>query len=77
MDKLTKLIEVELTRLFPKGPKFIVTKYENRFTIMFTIHEVSKMMRLYRKGIIEEKLEGLRPFLPMSNIIIEYEIQRD
>lgn len=44
---------------------------------MFTIHEVSKMMELYRKGIIEEKLEGLRPFLPMGNIIIEYEIQRD
>ena len=72
MDKLTKLIEVELTRLFPRGPKFIVAKYENRFTIMFTIDEESKMMQLYRKSIVEEKLEGLRPFLPMNNITVTY-----
>ena len=72
MDKLTKLIEVELTRLFPRGPKFIVAKYENRFTIMFTIDEESKMMQLYRKSIIEEKLEGMKPFLPMNNITVTY-----
>ncbi len=72
MDKLTKLLEEQLTRLFPRGPKFIVAKYENRFIIMFTIDEESKMMQLYRKSIVEEKLEGLRPFLPMNNITVTY-----
>ncbi len=72
MDKLTKLLEEQLTRLFPRGPKFIVAKYENRFTIMFTIDEESKMMQLYRKSIIEEKLEGMKPFLPMNNITVTY-----
>ena len=76
MDKLTNLIEVQLTRLFPRGPKFIVAKYENRFTIMFTIDEESKMMQLYRKSIIEEKLEGLKPFLPMNNISVTYHIPK-
>ena len=76
MDKLTNLIEVQLTRLFPRGPKFIVAKYENRFTIMFTLDEESKMMQLYRKSIIEEKLEGLKPFLPMNNISVTYHITK-
>ena len=76
MDKLTNLIEVQLTRLFPRGPKFIVAKYENRFTIMFTLDEESKMMQLYRKSIIEEKLEGLNPFLPMNNISVTYHITK-
>jgi hypothetical protein len=34
------------------------------------------MMQLYRKSIVEEKLEVLRPFLPMNNITVTYHIPK-